>query len=361
MNAAQRRPGLRRSILQAASTSVSSLSASSARNRYHGSIASISPISVQGSTLVANTPDSQSALNTTPDQPTAVPEEEHAMFSATQEPTGHPSISSISTIREIRTDPCSPPLVLQYMPITDVDATDHNNLTSFPQESSTSGAHHAETISPRPDIHPFTEPASSAPFHLDTEASASSSSPNNPPSVTCVGLASPCKAAKGVMKDTREIENQDVLLSNVILPTAVPQTQFLPEPREFLDRASSTSSNRPPEGVTAATTDAVSSGTSAAETSQSCVSSGSDPQEQQQTLSLRDGRLRTREESPTEGEADHTERSTEVEEVWPDRGPTTGGVPLMIIGNNFPSGRLYVRFGDSITCAVSEALRWLEG
>ena len=120
-------------------------------------------------------------------------------------------------------------------------------------------------------------------------------------------------------------------------------------------------SNRLPEGVTAVTTAFAFSGTSTAETSQSCVSSGSDPQEQQQALSLRDGRLRTREESPTEGEADPTERSTEVEEVWPDRGPTTGEVPLMIIGNNFPFGRLYVRFGDSITCAVSEALRWLGG
>ena len=212
------------------------------------------------------------------------------------------------------------------------------------------------TISPRPDIHPFTAPASSAPSHPNAGA-GTSSSPNNPPVVTRVGLGLPCKATKGVQKDTCEIEIQDVLLSNALLPTAAPQPQLLPEPQESPNRACSTSSIRHLDDIPV-TTDLTSSGTSAAETSRS---SWSDPQEQPQALLLRDGRLQTREVSPAEGDADPTEASTEVEEVWPDRGPTTGGVPLMIIGNNFPSVRFYIRFGDSITCAVSEALGWLGG
>ena len=65
-------------------------------------------------------------------------------------------------------------------------------------------------------------------------------------------------------------------------------------------------------------------------------------------LYLRDGRMRPLEDSPSEDEADPAVLSTEDEEVSPDKWPTTGGVRVIILGNNFTSVRLYVRFGDFI-------------
>jgi len=56
------------------------------------------------------------------------------------------------------------------------------------------------------------------------------------------------------------------------------------------------------------------------------LSSQSDRQRRQQAASLRDARLQTREDVPAGDEVDPTDRRTEVEEVTPDRGPTTGGV-----------------------------------
>ena len=108
------------------------------------------------------------------------------------------------------------------------------------------------------------------------------------------------------------------------------------------------------------TTDPTSSGTSAAaESSLESVSSVPDRRGQHQALSLRDGRMRPLENIPAEDEAGPTVLSTEVEEVSPDRGPTTGGVRIIILGKNFPSGWLYARFGKFVTCTVSEALHWL--
>ena len=63
--------------------------------------------------------------------------------------------------------------------------------------------------------------------------------------------------------------------------------------------------------------------------------------------------------SPTQDEADPTVLSTGVEVVVPCKGSTAGGLPIAILGKNFPSERLYARFGDFITCTVSEALCWL--
>ena len=203
-------------------------------------------------------------------------------------------------------------------------------------------------VSPRLDMRQFNEPASLSLSRLNAGASASSSNPNNRP----VGRLA--LAAEGVQKDTDEIENRDALLSNARLLTATPQSQ--PETQESLSQASSTSPNRPLAGVTAAT-DSTSSGTSAA--AETSLSSVSDRPGQQQALSVRDGRRLPLETSPVEGEADPTVLATEVEEVSPDKGPTTGGVRITILGYNFPSVRLYVRFGDIITCTVSEALDWL--
>ena len=203
----------------------------------------------------------------------------------------------------------------------------------------------------------LTELTLSAPWQLNMGASASSSSPNNPK--TLVGLALPCTATEGVQEDTGETENQGALLSDARYLTAAPQSQLQPEPQESPDRTRSTSSNRLLGGVTA-TTDSTSSGTSAAaETSPSSESSVSDQRGQQHALPLRDGRMRPLEDFPAEDEAGPVVLSTELEEVSPDRGPTTGGVRIIILGKNFPSGRLYARFGDFITCTVSEALCWL--
>ena len=127
--------------------------------------------------------------------------------------------------------------------------------------------------------------------------------------------------------------------------------QFPPEPRVSLNQTTSILSNR---SLGSVDTNSTSSGTSAAaESSLSSVSSVSG-RRGQQALSSRDDRRRPPENSPAEGEADLT---TEVQEVVPDKGPTTGNVPIIIFGNNFPSGQLYVRFGDAITYTVSEALR----
>ena len=42
-----------------------------------------------------------------------------------------------------------------------------------------------------------------------------------------------------------------------------------------------------------------------------------------------------------------------LEEVLPEKGPTTGGIHIAIFGENFPSTPLYVAFGDNWVRAVS--------
>ena len=119
-----------------------------------------------------------------------------------------------------------------------------------------------------------------------------------------------------------------------------------PDPRPELPSFSSTT--RPPETVVTAT-DSVSSGTSeAAETSQSNSSSGS----HQQTQPAPNSRSLQLEETTAEDETQLAELSTEVELVAPNKGPITGGEPIVILGVGFPSIRLYVRFGDAFTVAV---------
>ena len=46
---------------------------------------------------------------------------------------------------------------------------------------------------------------------------------------------------------------------------------------------------------------------------------------------------------------------TLLEEMVPGKGPTTGRVDIVLFGENFPSGPLYVGFGDNWTRAVSYA------
>ena len=179
--------------------------------------------------------------------------------------------------------------------------------------------------------------------------------------MTQIGSALSRQGAEGSQEDTGETETEDASFSNMSarLPNTVSRPQFPPEPQERLDQLGSISSNRLLGNVTA-TTDSTSSGTSAAaETSLSSVSSVSDRRGQQQASSFRDGRRRPLENPSAEGDVDPTELSAEVEEVVPHKGPTTGGVDIIILGFNFPSTPLYIRFGDSITRTVSEALCWL--
>jgi hypothetical protein len=46
---------------------------------------------------------------------------------------------------------------------------------------------------------------------------------------------------------------------------------------------------------------------------------------------------------------------TLLQEVDPERGPTTGGIRVVLFGENFPAGPLFVCFGDSWVRAVSYA------
>ena len=212
--------------------------------------------------------------------------------------------------------------------------------------------------------------------HLNIGANPSSPTLTHHPAEAQIGSAPSRERAEESQEGTGETETEGASLGNVNerLPIAVSQSQFPPEPQESLGQASSTSPNRPLAGVTA-TTDSTFSGISAA--ADTSLSSVSDRRGQEQALSVRDGRRRPLETSPAEGEADPTVLATEVEEVSPDKGPTTGGVRIIILGYNFPSVRLYVRFGDIIlgynfpsvrlyvrfgdiiTCTVSEALHWL--
>jgi hypothetical protein len=209
------------------------------------------------------------------------------------------------------------------------------------------------TIFPRSGL-TLRESISPASSRLNVGAGSSLSSPNTraePP----VRLALSRKTAERDEKGTEETENGDVLFNNADLPTVASQPQSLAGSQKPPDRASSTASNRPLESTTA-TTDPLSLGTSAAAetiSTSTTSTSMSDWQGQRQALSRRDGRLQSRECVLAEDETDSTERSTEVEVVSPDKGPTTGGVPIFIIGDNFPSIQLYVRFGDSITRTVS--------
>ena len=46
---------------------------------------------------------------------------------------------------------------------------------------------------------------------------------------------------------------------------------------------------------------------------------------------------------------------TLLEEVVPEKGPTTGRIQIILLGEHFPSLPLYVGFGDNWTRAVSYA------
>lgn len=53
--------------------------------------------------------------------------------------------------------------------------------------------------------------------------------------------------------------------------------------------------------------------------------------------------------SPADGHADH---QIYVEQVFPAKGSMAGGLEIVIVGENFPKGPLYVRFGECVARAV---------
>jgi len=152
--------GLRPSILWATSTTVSSLSASSARNRHHGPVDSASPVSVQDTIPVTNTSGPQSAPlsvsmviipETIAIQPTTVSEGQ-AVYKTNQALTDtkpcYPSASSVSApithgIRIVRP---SPALVRPSAPTVYMNSMDHNDLAGVLQESGRSGPHHEDGV-----------------------------------------------------------------------------------------------------------------------------------------------------------------------------------------------------------------------
>ena len=44
-----------------------------------------------------------------------------------------------------------------------------------------------------------------------------------------------------------------------------------------------------------------------------------------------------------------------LKEAIPQKGPVRGGIQILLLGENFPSGPVYVRFGDNWARAVSDA------
>ena len=58
-------------------------------------------------------------------------------------------------------------------------------------------------------------------------------------------------------------------------------------------------------------------------------------------------------EGTRSGDANQAPNEIILQEVVPDKGPTTGGIHIIILGENFPATPLYVAFGGSWVRAVS--------
>ena len=72
--------------------------------------------------------------------------------------------------------------------------------------------------------------------------------------------------------------------------------------------------------------------------------------------SVPSGTSRLKIESPVHtrnGGIDQVRGEALLEEVVPQKGPTTGGIPITLWGQDFPAVPMYVRFGDSLVRAVS--------
>ena len=71
-------------------------------------------------------------------------------------------------------------------------------------------------------------------------------------------------------------------------------------------------------------------------------------------MPLTTSQLRVEEpEGTRDGDTNQAPNEIFLEEVLPDRGPTTGGIHIAIFGENFPSTPLHVAFGDNWVRAVS--------
>ena len=133
-----------------------------------------------------------------------------------------------------------------------------------------------------------------------------------------------------------------------------------PAPHQIVGVSNTPVSRNSPRATAPTSTIPISSGSSIADNLQLSSSSPSsnqqngvvDPQEPQPSGSFHrsygaGASINSHDAETTGGEL------PEVEEASPEKGPTTGGTRVAILGRGFPCIPLYVRFGDAITRAVS--------
>ena len=97
-----------------------------------------------------------------------------------------------------------------------------------------------------------------------------------------------------------------------------------------------------------------SSGTSAVHDAPPALHSGQESSVPNLLMPLTTPQLNVEEPEDTHnGDTNQAPNEAFLEEVLPEKGPTTGGVHIAIFGENFPSIPLYVAFGDNWVRAVS--------
>lgn len=97
-----------------------------------------------------------------------------------------------------------------------------------------------------------------------------------------------------------------------------------------------------------------SSGTSGVPDAPSALHSGQGSSVPNLIMPLTTSQLRVEEpEGTRSGDTNQAPSEIFLEEVLPDNGPTTGGIPIAIFGENFPPTQLYVAFGNNWVRAVS--------
>lgn len=114
-------------------------------------------------------------------------------------------------------------------------------------------------------------------------------------------------------------------------------------------------SSRVPEAISQ-TLSQNSSGTSQGPNTSSAMPSGQGGSAPDISIPSETSRLQT--ESPVHThnqDIDQITGESLLEEVVPQKGPTTGGIHINLWGQNFPAVPLYVRFGDNWVRAVSDA------
>ena len=99
-----------------------------------------------------------------------------------------------------------------------------------------------------------------------------------------------------------------------------------------------------------------SSGTSRALNTPSAVPSGQGARSPDMSTPSESSQLQIESPAHTRSEGmNQNTGETLLEEVVSGRGPTTGGIQVFLVGENFPARRLYVRFGENWARTVSYA------